>query len=724
MLTFLGEDFTLTKRHLGLILLALGIVSLIGVLSVDPLAELMHRLGRDVLAPDRQGGIGPVQLLVMGLSALITLLGLSLIPLGGTPVIGKVERAKPAALPHPWGRVMRTLLWVVLAALLFYLVIYVVYAVHIIQFPFDYDQGEGFELVDTIMFSQFRWPYQNTEVYPFYSSNYPPLFHIVAAPFVWLFGGAYWYGRLLVFLGTLITAAAIGYAVYREEPDYLIAAISGLTFLASNYIYHIGPLFRQHLFMVMFEILAVVVLAHVPALADSRQQRRRLAIGIALLLAAGYTKQHAVFTCLAAFAYLFLWNPRRALIWGALFALIGGVIFLWIDRSTGGQWWLNAITANFNPFIPGQFLGLLRQWFGLHGILILMAGLLVLYEFYLGHISLYSIWFIAALLSTVLAGKWGAGDSYFATTIAAACILSGIFAARTVRGAWRWPGDHPPRLFRPVAIWLAARRAAALGLAAVMIPALYLLYAAAVFHMPTEGTVLGPLSRALGVTPNTSFAFYDSAGWTTGYAVLGHLPTGDDIAAGQALVAIVAEGDTPALSEDAGFSLLAGKDVIGNPTQLLNLYKNRVYDPTALTDLIEEQAFHALILRALFYPDPILHAMDAAYDPEQAIALNGFYYQVLRPDPTWPGRRALRDAIWTLQPGQSVEGVVLPPVEGIEDWLDAEFIRTGWSAENWADSRNRYERENERATAWVEEMPGAGEEVRVRLEAAPAAPAD
>ena len=57
------------------------------------------------------------------------------------------------------------------------------YAANLMRFPFDYDQGEGFELVDTVMFSQGQFPYQDTEVYPFYSSNYPPLFHIIAAPF-------------------------------------------------------------------------------------------------------------------------------------------------------------------------------------------------------------------------------------------------------------------------------------------------------------------------------------------------------------------------------------------------------------------------------------------------------------------------------------------------------------------------------------------------------------
>ncbi len=68
-----------------------------------------------------------------------------------------------------------------------YFIVYAAYAVNLMRFPFDYDQGEGFELVDTVMFSHGQFPYQDTEVYPFYSSNYPPLFHIIAAPFVWLF---------------------------------------------------------------------------------------------------------------------------------------------------------------------------------------------------------------------------------------------------------------------------------------------------------------------------------------------------------------------------------------------------------------------------------------------------------------------------------------------------------------------------------------------------------
>ncbi len=90
-------------------------------------------------------------------------------------------------------RRMSQVLFVVAGLLLAaHVVIYVHYAVGLMRFPFDYDQGEGFELVDTIMFSEGNWPYQQNETYPFYSSNYPPLFHVILVPFVWVFSEAYW----------------------------------------------------------------------------------------------------------------------------------------------------------------------------------------------------------------------------------------------------------------------------------------------------------------------------------------------------------------------------------------------------------------------------------------------------------------------------------------------------------------------------------------------------
>ncbi len=510
-----------------------------------------------------------------------------------------------------------------------HLLVYVAYAINLMQFPFDYDQGEGFELVDTIMFSQGQFPYRNTDEYPFYSSNYPPLFHVIAAPFVWIFGNAYWYGRLLGFLGTLVTATAIGLAVYREGKRRDIAILAGLAFLASNTVYHIGPLFRQHMTMVLFETLAVVILAQVNEIEDTRRRRRTLAIGLGMIIAAGYTKQLAIMTAVGVFAFLFIRQPRRAVIWGGIFAFVGGAIFLWMNWATDGEWWRQAIRANVGSINFDQTMGLFRLWFGLHGFLIVPAALLVIYELYFARLSIYALWFLASLLQGALSGTWGGGDSYWATSIAALCILSGIFAARTVNRAWTFPDNYLSRFF----VFPLRRIAPVLGTAGLIaIPLLYVGYARAALKMPTEGAVFTTIADVFDIQPNALNGFYDSAGRIAGgYADIGHFTSQADIDAGWRIVEMVRANERPTLSEEAAFNLLAGRDVITNPTQLLNLSLNGVYNSTELVRMIDAQEFGLVILRAQFYPIDVLQAIQRNYIQTETIAMNGFDYLILSP---------------------------------------------------------------------------------------------
>ncbi len=549
-------------------------------------------------------------------------------------VRGSLNQIPP--MPKSLLPVHRALMAAALVVLAGYFVVYAAYAANLLRFPFDYDQGEGFELVDTILFSRGQWPYQDTEVYPFYSSNYPPLFHIIAAPFVWLFGPAYWYGRLLGFLGTLICAAAIGYAVYRDGRHRGVAVLSGLAFLASNTIYHIGPLFRQHMTMVLFETLAVVVLAHASDIPDKQARRRTLLTGMILLLAAAYTKQLAYATAIAAFAFLFIRSPRRALVWGVGFAVVGAAIFVGMNVATDGQWWLQTVTANVNAFYPDQAIGLFRLWFSLHGFLLVPAALYVLYEFYFDRLSIFSLWFVAATANSILAGKWGAGDSYFATAIAALCLLSGLFAARTLTQRWTFPRNYLTRLFID-----PLRRIPGLATAGlIVIPLLYLGYGRAVLHLPTTGAVFGPVAQALGIESNArdpEHPFYDSAGHIAGgYADIGYFTTRADIDAGWQIVDRVRSTSAPVLSEEAAFTLLGGKPVLTNPTQLLNLAENGRFRGDALLKMIDDRTFGLIILRAQFYPPDILRAIATGYAQTDSVRMNGFSYILMQPKPTSP----------------------------------------------------------------------------------------
>jgi hypothetical protein len=69
----LRNDFTLSKKHLGWLLLIGGVLAFVGILSID------------ILDVGREGGIGPAQQMALAVSALAALIGLTLIPLGDHP---------------------------------------------------------------------------------------------------------------------------------------------------------------------------------------------------------------------------------------------------------------------------------------------------------------------------------------------------------------------------------------------------------------------------------------------------------------------------------------------------------------------------------------------------------------------------------------------------------------------------------------------------------------
>ena len=506
-------------------------------------------------------------------------------------------------------------------AYLGYLVVYVVYAVDLFRWPFDYDQGEGFELYDAILYGRGEWPYRDNATYPFYASNYPPLFHLLIVPLLPVFGSGVIAGRLVSFIATLITGGVIFAVVRRRVGGRLIPLISGLAFLASNYVYQIGPLCRMHLTMVMFETLAI---AFVAKFEHPQHGRRNLILGLLMLLCAGYTKQMAVFTVVAALSYVFLRDVKTSIAAGVALAAVAGAIFWLLNVMTGGHWWVNIIQANVNEFDYRQTVFLFGQWFRLHAVFVLLAGVYLVYELFWDRLSVYSLWFLCSLGAGALSGKWGAGFGYFTTAVAAACLTSGLALGRLLNAGGRWQ-------IRGRRLQVAGR-----ALLAILAPLLYLLQAPRMLHLPTSGPVFGSLARVLGVADTliegdcTTFQYHD----TMGYTQLGHLLTADDYKAGEEILNYVRTADAPALSEEAMFSLLADEPVVTNPTQLLNLYENGLLDTTEIVERINRQEFGVVIFRAQFYPQPVLEAIGRNYQPVEHLCMNGFYYHIL-----WPRRR-------------------------------------------------------------------------------------
>jgi hypothetical protein len=232
-------------------------------------------------------------------------------------------------------------------------------------------------------------------------------------------------------------------------------------------------------------------------------------------------------------------------------------------------------------------------------------------------------------MNSVTAGKWGAGESYFATAIAASCILAGLAFNRLLQ----WNEARGAKSERKLALQF---------ILPIFIPLLFLVQANSMFHMPTHTPALRAIAQALGkptevyIAPQTSCSaprepemipYVDAAG----VSLLGRPPNQADTDAGKEIARWVALGETAAFAEDAGFNFYVGRDVVTNPTQLLNLYNNGAVDISEMVEMLDQQAFDTIVLRAQFYPPPVLDTIGQRYETVELVQMNGFVYCIMQP---------------------------------------------------------------------------------------------
>jgi len=390
--------------------------------------------------------------------------------------------------------------------------------------------------------------------------------------------------------------------------------------------------------MVMFAFAGILCLEAAFKKELTRDARRvstrsaaYVSLGVVLLLIAGFTKLQAVDALAAGFAYLLIRRPGWFITALVSSALATGAIVLMVNTATDGQFWLNVVLANVNEYdiaITWQTYG---QWFRLQGVLIVCSTLYVLWDLWraararsLQPITIWSLYFVAGSAMGMLTGKWGAGPAYLIAAIAASCVCTAGLLAR-LWGLQTSDRRSPAQSllsrlqlpnFRPVVALLAA--------------VLFCLQAVLNVHLPTSGRIFGTIARIIGVAEASSYPpypYYDSAGFTQ----LGHLLDPADSANGWAMVEMIRSVEGPVWSEEAMLTLLAGKDVVTNPTQLLNLSKSDMLDTSQMIALIEQRAFGAVVFRALFYPDDVKEAIFRNYYWARSFKMNGFDYWVLLP---------------------------------------------------------------------------------------------
>jgi len=471
-------------------------------------------------------------------------------------------------------------LWPTLVLLFAYVVVYVQFAAQLVGFPFDLDQGEGYDAWSAWLVNLGQLPYTANTEFPYYSSNYPPLWsYLVSIPMAWV-GPGLAPARLISTISALGVAGVLGLAAQRISGRSLAGLLAAGFFLASPYVFHTTPLARVNSLALLAAVVGLSLLA--------QPTRRRVIFGSLALLAALFTKPTAFDAALAGMLSVVLRQPRRGLLSASLIGGLGlgglGVLI----AITRGAFWLNVVAGNANPFDPDQLVTYMTNFSVLHCVLVAMALAEVVWMVRRRNWSPWAFYGVAAGLATVGVGKWGAGESYFLGAIAAMCVLSAVWAARFLDSA-------PPARLR----W-------ALG-AALFIQAVLLSHAG--------------LSTVLPWLPDR--------GPQGSY--LGRAPTQEDRQAGQLISEQIRRARGPALSEDPSFTVVAGKQLVGNATHLRNLYLSGLWDPAPMVNDLRTHQYAIVVLDAELYPEPVLTAIGQAYFLDRSVGINGATYHVFLP---------------------------------------------------------------------------------------------
>jgi hypothetical protein len=183
-------------------------------------------------------------------------------------------------------------------------------------------------------------------------------------------------------------------------------------------------------------------------------------------------------------------------------------------------------------------------------------------------LSAVHLFLLTGLVAGLGVGKWGAGESYFLSAIVASSILAGQAAGSLLRRGG------------PVA-WL--------------VPLALLIQCTVSAH--------GFVSASVALLPDRGLQA----------AALAPEPTRADLERGYGIVTRLRETPGDGLVEDPGFSLAAGKPIIGNATHLRNLHQAGLYHGDSLVADLLARRYHSVVLDAELYPEPVLRAIGGSY---------------------------------------------------------------------------------------------------------------
>jgi hypothetical protein len=336
-----------------------------------------------------------------------------------------------------------------------------------IEYPYQWDYGEGNILDNVETLKQGLPLYTPFDQAPYTVVNYPPLYMLAIialqtiAPLETVA-----MGRLLSCLCTLLTALVIGRIILRllgtqtSRDLRVFASVSGgLVFLSVYPVWEWAPLMRVDILAVLFTSLGLLTFL------KATDNNRWIYLSVAMFVLAGFTKQTAI---AAPLACLLATLPTRRRLAAHLAVGIAGtaaLVFLFLNVATDGNFYRHVIWANsmheFTIERAALWTRELLATYPLFLVVSVVGASAVLLGLGSGEQeqeantqpallsnSLVGWFFSLALVASFTVGKSGSSINYFIELMMASSILLGALIARGVAFYQRSIADERHRLSR------------------------------------------------------------------------------------------------------------------------------------------------------------------------------------------------------------------------------------------------------------------------------------
>ena len=293
----------------------------------------------------------------------------------------------------------------------------------IFQYPLDYGEGPLLDQALRVVQGKPLYPI-NLDQAPYVITNYPPIFILLNAFFVWIFGPSLLIGRLISFISTVLSAIFIGLivGVVGNRKSKLPALAAASIFLIIPYVLEWASLFRIDMLGLMFTLCGLFLVIRYP------KSKKAVIISTIIFIMAAFTRQSFGFAApLAASIWLFTRDKRQLPLLILMYSLGGLILFGLINWLTKGGFFFHIITANVNPFNWQTVTNFVRDiWFKMPVLVILSLIFLVLGWKYTQTYPFLAPYLIAGSIASLTIGKIGSNVNYLVELSAGFSLLAGV----------------------------------------------------------------------------------------------------------------------------------------------------------------------------------------------------------------------------------------------------------------------------------------------------------